>query len=221
MNKQKGIFPLIPLAVAHIIENNLKLFLTFTYIYTSTGPSLLIVAQFSSWKSSESTAKPIVIANQASVGISPFPLHPAFLQQADVRNNIRVDALASNPSRKKISYVIFILSLHETRSWVFACFVGIVHYRKFSMASLCQGVPLAVKCNTLLCSTPAEKSFSVVNDSREQQKKLYKWLLSLLTTTKILCGYIVPTAVPYQKSFFNNRKGEQIHYAKLARQITL
>lgn len=82
--------------------------------------------------------------------------------------------LASNPSRKNMT-LIFILSLQKTRSWVFACFVEIVHHRKISRVSLCLGVPLAGKYNMVLCSTPAEESFSVVNDSKEKKKKkLYK-----------------------------------------------
>lgn len=44
--------------------------------------------------------------SQARGGNSPFPLGPAFLQQADIRNNTKVDVLASNPSRKKAARLL-------------------------------------------------------------------------------------------------------------------
>lgn len=55
--------------------------------------------------------------------------------------------------------VATLLNLHRAGSRVLVCLTGTVHYRKFSTASLYQGVPLGVKCNMLLFSTPAQESF--------------------------------------------------------------
>lgn len=55
--------------------------------------------------------------------------------------------------------VATLLNLQRTGSRVPVCLAGTVHYRKFSTASLCQGVLLGVKCNMLLFSTPAQESF--------------------------------------------------------------
>lgn len=54
-------------------------------------PSHPTISYCKSSPSATSAAKPaVIIHNQASVGIFPFPWHPAFLQQAGLRNDIKL-----------------------------------------------------------------------------------------------------------------------------------
>lgn len=96
--------------------------------------------------SAMSTAEPAVITQSGKCGNSPFPWHPAFLQQAGLRKDTKLQI----PAGKKFS-IIYMMNLHKTGSWVLVCLAGTVHYREFSMASLLGcGTGSEVPCAALL-----------------------------------------------------------------------
>lgn len=120
--------------------------------------------------SAMSAAEPTVITQSGKRGHFPIPLASCISAAGWPKKGHQ----ASNPSKKK--KVAPLLNLHRTGSRVLVCLAGSVHHRKFSMASLCRGVPLGVKCNMLLFSTPAQEPFF----SGEQKKEAPNKLLLLL-----------------------------------------
>lgn len=103
-----------------------------------------------------SAAKPTIIThNQASVGIFPFPWHLPFLQQASLRNDTKLQI----PAGKKWLHYLHVEFAQDRELGACLSRRDCTLQKILNGLSLCRGVSLGVKCNMLLCSTPAQKSF--------------------------------------------------------------